>query len=532
MSPMAALLHADAQHIPLADSSVHCVVTSPPYFGLRKYAGVPDVTFSDGWRGQLGNEPTPELYVAHMVEIFREVRRVLRDDGTLWLNLGDSYADSWGNYSPGGITGTQRPRSEIGRRWHRPAYQDTTRLPATASPGPGYKPLDLLGIPWQVAFALRADGWYLRSAIVWAKGVSGQAQQAAQVAEACQDAGLTTEQVAAVLEAYSPYVGSCMPESVRGDRWERCRVKVKASRVHHEGDKRDGYAGGRCLNRAATWQPCPGCEKCRDHGGYVLRRGNWRPTSAYELVFLLQKTDRAFTDGEGVKEEAVEYAAFKAPGVKHAAMIGAGPMTRGGTGQYDGRYAGRENEIIPTGLAGRNLRNVWAILTGHYSGAIYAVFPPDLPELCIKAGTSAYGVCPQCGAPWVRVVERETFFAGGSGAAGRTAGEVNASGKWAGLQHGENIKLGPCVASTTLGYLPTCDCLPQGETVEALDGHTYSAPVPATVLDPFAGSGTTVRVALELGRSGIGLDLSGQYLQENAAERVANVQLPLMEKVL
>ena len=80
----------------LADHSVHCVVTSPPYWGLRDY-GLPPVTWGDGWSGQLGMEPTPELYVSHMLEVFREVRRVLRDDGTLWLNLGDCYATGAGS---------------------------------------------------------------------------------------------------------------------------------------------------------------------------------------------------------------------------------------------------------------------------------------------------------------------------------------------------------------------------------------------------------------------------------------------------
>jgi DNA modification methylase len=107
----------------LAAASVDCCVTSPPYWGLRDY----------GVDGQIGLEPTPDDYVAALVEVFRQVRRVLRADGTLWLNLGDTYA--------GG---------KIGR-------------------ADGLKPKDLCGIPWRVAFALQADGWYLRSDIIWAK---------------------------------------------------------------------------------------------------------------------------------------------------------------------------------------------------------------------------------------------------------------------------------------------------------------------------------------------------------------------------
>lgn len=134
----------------MPEQSVHCCVTSPPYFGLRDY----------GHDGQIGLESSPDEYVAKLVDVFREVRRVLRDDGTLWLNLGDSYATSAGatadrrgrsgNLSNGGINGVAVPAQR-------------------ARPVADLKPKDLIGIPWMVAFALRADGWYLRQDIIWAK---------------------------------------------------------------------------------------------------------------------------------------------------------------------------------------------------------------------------------------------------------------------------------------------------------------------------------------------------------------------------
>ena len=128
----------------LYDGSVNCCVTSPPYWGLRDY----------GVEGQLGLERTPEEYVAKMVEVFREVRRVLRDDGTLWLNLGDSYAsDTKGSGGP-----SVKQLSNAGSR-----YEMNQRF------NHGCKPKDLCGIPWMVAFALRADGWYLRQDIIWHK---------------------------------------------------------------------------------------------------------------------------------------------------------------------------------------------------------------------------------------------------------------------------------------------------------------------------------------------------------------------------
>jgi len=151
------ILQADARHIPLADKSVQCVVTSPPYFGLRDY----------GVNGQLGLEATPELYVEHMVAVFREVRRVCRDDATVWLNLGDSYSGSWGNYHPNSPPGKHGQRLKETARWNRPAYSSQDFLPPTANCG--LKPKDLVGIPWRVAFALQADGWYLRSDIIWSK---------------------------------------------------------------------------------------------------------------------------------------------------------------------------------------------------------------------------------------------------------------------------------------------------------------------------------------------------------------------------
>lgn len=190
----------------LLDKSVHMVVTSPPYWGLRDYGLEPEIWDGDSecshewgnklssaqrqrnkadggihadrkagsqpemlhpsqgqfcqlcnaWRGSLGLEPTPELYVDHMVQIFREVRRVLRDDGTLWLNLGDSYASQGGANPHTAPSGTGN-NSKL-----------ETAIPARTPPS-GLKPKDLIGIPWRVAFALQADGWYFRSDIIWHK---------------------------------------------------------------------------------------------------------------------------------------------------------------------------------------------------------------------------------------------------------------------------------------------------------------------------------------------------------------------------
>ena len=128
----------------LPEASVQCCVTSPPYWGLRDY----------GENGQIGLEQTPDAYVAEMVAVFREVWRVLRDDGVLWLNLGDSYSGS-GKGPAGNLGATNNERHM--------EHKHSAIVPA------GLKPKDLVGIPWRVAFALQADGWYLRQDIIWSK---------------------------------------------------------------------------------------------------------------------------------------------------------------------------------------------------------------------------------------------------------------------------------------------------------------------------------------------------------------------------
>jgi DNA modification methylase len=162
--------HALTRLRELPDGIVNCVVTSPPYYGLRDYK-TSDESWGDGWNGELGQEPTPDQYVSHLVDIFREVRRVLHETGTLWLNIGDSRANDskWGGKTSG------RHAEEL----HDDGVGRMRRQT-------GLQPRELIGIPWMLAFALRADGWHVRSDNVWAKGVS-----------------------------FVPnYSGSCMPESV------------------------------------------------------------------------------------------------------------------------------------------------------------------------------------------------------------------------------------------------------------------------------------------------------------------------------
>ena len=187
--------HGDVRKVlpTLKAGSVQCVVTSPPYWGLRDY----------GVTGQIGLEPTPEAYVKNMVAVFREVKRVLRDDGTVWLNLGDSYAGSG--------KGQMGDGSASDRRGAKQATSAGTLSGGLPTNYRDNKPKDLVGIPWRVAFALQADGWYLRSDIIWAKGVSF-----------CPD-----------------YTGSVMPESVT-DRPTRSHeylfLLTKSARYYYDAE--------------------------------------------------------------------------------------------------------------------------------------------------------------------------------------------------------------------------------------------------------------------------------------------------------
>ena len=432
------LHHGDSRQLHLPDESVHCVVTSPPYFGLRVY--------SENNPASIGLEPTAEEYIASLVQVFREVRRTLRSDGVLWLNLGDSYSGARGDYGTDAGGQTHEPRD--GDHWMRPrANHPGFRGPASSLPNG-----NRLGIPERVVLALQRDGWIWRDQIVWAK--------------------------------VAP-----MPESIQGTRWERCRVKVARGQVgrhgaqghmnesdlggqrrrkkqakndQHPTDRRKRGINGRTQPRPASepeepttgrgqeswramtnlekpqrdfhhdrsdspgavWKDCPGCPKCRNAGGYVLRQGSWRCTAAHEMIFMLTKRMGYYSDGYPVQT-----------------------LTNRGV----------------TPEAGANRRSVWKdIRPEPYHGEHYAAFPSDLPRLAIQASTSVRGVCPECGSQWARMIDRPHL---------------------------------------SVGWRPTCL-------------HQDKEPVPATVLDPFVGSGRTCLAAQQLGIRSIGVDLNQDYLEQ------------------
>jgi DNA modification methylase len=399
----------------MPEKSVHMAVTSPPYFGLRSY-----LPKDDPAKGQeIGTEKTPDEFVAKLVEVFAGVWRVLRDDGTLWVNIGDSYA--------GGGRGGNPAESA----YRKQATNVGSLVPPSPVPA-GLKPKDLCMIPARLAIALCDWGWYLRQELVWAKD-------------------------------------SCMPESVR----DRC-------------------------------------------------------TRSHEFIYMLTKKPRYFYDSEAIKEKGSE--------TSHGALNGFAGQKAWDTGRHSG----------PLGLAPesgtRNARSVWRINPRPYPGSHFAVFPPELPMRCIKAGTSEKGVCSECRAPWRRVVER-----------GELAGEaVVQDGERPAADHrgvspssllrtnGRTFR-----ESQTVGWEPTCTHVPRNERDGGLTAQhgmertgmshfqynewlkanpkvtkgwdasrEHSAEVvPATVLDPFAGSGTTLYAARKLGRKSIGIDLDEKSVE-------------------
>jgi DNA modification methylase len=244
----------------LSDGSVRTCVTSPPYWGLRDY----------GNDGQLGLESTPQEFVENLCQVFDEVRRVLADDGTLWVNLGDSYfphSGSRGNKTPAGDTLRGRDNE----------YQPAPKL----SPGDAnLKQKDLVGVPWRFAFAMQDRGWYLRQDIIWAKP-------------------------------------NPMPESVT----DRC-------------------------------------------------------TKAHEYIFLLTKNPRYYFDNEAIKEPAI-WSDDKRKG--------------NGRHTYDGKRSENDGLIQQSFVTindTKNKRSVWTVNTKGYKEAHFAVYPTELIEPCVKAGSA------------------------------------------------------------------------------------------------------------------------------------------------
>ena len=354
----------------------------------------------------IGLEPTFEEHLDNLLQVFREVRRVLRKDGTCFLNYGDGYAGAGVRMAHHANAGISKTVSRNGA--------STKRIDPV-----GLKPKDLMMMPARVALALQADGWWIRSEIIWHKT-------------------------------------SCMPESASD-----------------------------------------------------------RPTSAHEKVYMLTPSSTYFYDAVAVRNQPKQWP----PGMPGSRSNGSnsdrndndlalrvGDKQRGHARSHTGFNKTWDAMTKEEQQAnGSNLRNVWSFASGGYPGAHFATFPPSLPERCIKAGTSEHGVCAECGAPWVRDLDKEFVPEPDISLEKGIRGSINQKSMgpdngWDGFPRGSNIV-------TQKGWLPTCAC--GTEEVQ-----------PATVLDPFGGSGTVGLVADRMGRNAIIIEISPEYA-EMARERIA-----------
>lgn len=435
----------------LPEKSVHCCVTSVPYWSLRDYGtatweggdadcdhlapqggasemqitnqGSRQIQYRDtcgkcGARRvdqQLGLESRldclgwatgdtcGECWICHMVQVFAGVHRVLRDDGTLFLNTGDSYV-----CTPNGRSAADTKRlGKDDRTFHD--KPDTWR-------GAGVPQKNLAMQPARLALALQAWGWYVRSEIVWVK--------------------------------VSP-----MPESVSD-----------------------------------------------------------RPTCAHEKIFLLTKKPTYFYDADSVREPAATSTLARVALADNRALSEGEAESKAtlpddykrckqARVSVDKYQDGRDHLVCAPPTNGRNQRNVWTLSPSSFSEAHFATFPPDLPKRAILAGTSEKGVCPCCGAPWVRVTNSAV-----------EGTQRNEDGAYANHEDndGTNSWLSktrvPCTrVSETTGWKPSCTC-----------PHTEDEVQPAVVLDCFSGAGTTLLVAAQLGRRAVGIELNAEYISMSA----------------
>jgi site-specific DNA-methyltransferase (adenine-specific) len=390
----------------IADESVNCIITSPPYWGLRAYGTEPQVWANgrelcvdkqhewvktqprrqrsesdcgsgnnkgnrgaaynavsgnqcarcNAWRGELGLEPTVSLYIAHLIEIFQEVKRVLRSDGTCWVNLGDSYASFKGASGSRGAE-HQAKRQARGESLNSAAQTlggaNQTR-PTDNRAGlrdDGLKPKDLIGVPWRFAFAMQDHGWILRQDIIWHKP-------------------------------------NPMPESVR-DRCTKAHEYIflfsKSQRYYFDSDAilEPANYDGRKDTRMKGAKKYPNGFVPPDATANTLHiSGHER----WSRKLTQQNLSRQSTAG-GRDRDTGEYLGRKMYGTDFA---GDGSALKGHTGSCDAD-GNPLNRIGVDGIPARNKRSVWTVATKPYSGAHFATFPPKLIEPMVLAG------CPKGG---------------------------------------------------------------------------------------------------------------------------------------
>jgi DNA modification methylase len=544
----------------MPENSVHCVVTSPPYWGLRDYGIAPSVWGGDpmcahrwgeqeptrrngrawdptlgtspvgrdehgstgqfcsgcsAWRGALGLEPTPQLYVEHMTAVFREVRRVLRPEGSCWLNLGDCYATGGGKVGncPGG--GSQ------GERWKGPTSQPN-RMPI-----PGLKPKDLAMLPARVALALQADGWYLRSANPWVKqnGMpeSVRDRPTSMVEYIFMLANSETtfydqEAVRIASSANSPARGNGVNPKAMGPNSRMLldqdpahqtdrRIRAKQNRsfsaaVHALVPSRVRRNSDWFFASLATYSPDFQGLLVDDDGEPLAMLVNPQPFA----VEMCPACDTCYEQSTYRKLEA----AMTCTECQHSWSERGSKLSR----------------QCPA-CESKKIQHVRVCLCGASTWlSHFATFPERLVSPCILAATSAHGCCSVCGAPWERItvkpgngdlhprqdlkaqgvhrmahLERESRLESKAAPEGSQFSQLRMTLNTEGARISTGQHDNPFPAPETLGWRPTCPHPLMPAEVE-----------PCTVLDPFAGSGRTGLAAVKLGRNFVGIEVNPKYV--------------------
>lgn len=454
----------------ITPGSVDCAVTSPPYWMLRAYLpkGHPLKHL------ELGQEKTPGEYVSNMVRVCSLVRECLASHGTLWLNVGDSYTHD----SRGGATGGKHAN------WHGDPAMSPGRSQKIGGPPAGNMGL----IPQRLAIALQDDGWIVRSVIVWRKP-------------------------------------ACMPDSITGWEWRRCRKKAKPrsenqnhARSRNGGNPSPPHPDNGIVRAAAEWSDCPGCKKCSPTHGYVLRRGSWRPTSSWEPIIMLAKTASYFADGEAVRTPAAVATVSRdkytrviddpdeqfAVAHDHETTCDTGAKLRD-VWQEHLESLTKEQLIALFADGNGDLPDVWTIPFEPLREKHYAAYPSEIPSKCLSIGTSEHGYCRTCGAPWARIVEHKNAVIEKTDRGLHTGNRTTCSG----------TQTEPA-STKTVGWRPTCKC-------------ADPTPRPGMVLDPFSGSGRTAIAAGRLGLDFVGCELNPDFADMSG--RLVKADAPLWNNI-
>lgn len=433
----------------LPDESVHCVVTSPPYFGLRSY--LPDDHPMKPF--EIGSEPTVEAHIEKLVAVFREVRRVLRSDGICWMNYGDAYARN-------PAKGQHKPGQSGGKNAY--VYDKGGGRASSTSISDGMKEKDLMLLPFRIALALQADGWWIRSRLPWLKP-------------------------------------NGMPSSVEdrpGTSVEEIFMLTKSARYFYDGE---------AIKLQAKYPAGPNAPgKVKSPQGQGFTRKNKNERSDGHIIESSARTRVGFNDRWAAKTNNDRKALASPLYERHRASIDGGQSLQESP---DGTRAFRQSDAFFAALG--DVKGVIAnsdgemlalhVATQPYAEAHFATFPPKLIEPLILAGTSHKGCCSACGAPWERIVEKtfvpqpdvstERGMRGGPGQK-----PMDDSDSREGFPRGTT-------SARTLGWRATCSC--EGASV-----------IPCTILDPFMGAGTTALVADRLQRNAIGFELGDGYVAQ------------------